>query len=196
MQRSMMCPRAVSRYAASEIALASSSDIRLALASPSYAGVDVDCLRHHASAPRVARSAGLDLDQAIAAGASGDQSAALTLRRSGSVLVTDRVIDRATGALGSRMNHTWYVTFEVPRSGTLVQRRNPRLSKTFDTEAEARDFARTKFDAGLIVTAGTINPHLPRRAIPSEEIPVWLQSDQAQEPADKEDARESTAKKD
>jgi len=94
------------------------------------------------------------------------------------------------------MNHTWYVTFEVPRTGTLVQRRNPRLSKTFDTEAEARDFARTKFDAGLIVTAGTINPHLPRRAIPSEEIPVWLESDQAPEPADREDAHESTAKKD
>ena len=78
----------------------------------------------------------------------------------------------------------------------MVQRRNPRLSKTFDTEAEARDFARTKFDAGLIVTAGTINPHLPRRAIPSEEIPVWLESDQPPEPADREDAHESTAKKD
>lgn len=94
------------------------------------------------------------------------------------------------------MNHTWYVTFEVPRSGTLVQRRNPRLSKTFDTETEARDFARTKFNAGLVVTAGTINPHLPRRAIPSEEIPVWLESDRAPEPADNEDAHEPTAKKD
>ena len=75
---------------------------------------------------------------------------------------------------GSGMiNHTWYVTFEVPRTGALVQRRNPRLTKTFETEAEARDFARAKFDGGLIVTAGTINPHLPRRAIPSEEIPAW-----------------------
>ena len=82
------------------------------------------------------------------------------------------------------MNHIWYVTFEVPRSGTLVQRRNPRLTKTFETEAEARDFARTKFDGGLIVTAGTINPHLPRRAIPSEEIPAWLESDPTQEPRD------------
>jgi len=94
------------------------------------------------------------------------------------------------------MKHTWYVTFEVPRSGTLVQRRNPRLTDTFDTEAEARDFARTKFDAGLIVTAGTINPHLPRRAIPSEEIPVWLESDRTAEPAGKEGAHETTAKKD
>ena len=91
------------------------------------------------------------------------------------------------------MNHTWYVTFEVPRSGTLVlRRRNPRLTKTFETEAEARDFARPKFDGGLIVTAGTINPHLPRRAIPSEEIPAWLESGQAPETTDKEDAPGST----
>jgi hypothetical protein len=85
------------------------------------------------------------------------------------------------------MNHVWYVTYEVPRSGTLVQRRNPRLTKTFDTEAEAREFARTKFDCGLIVTAGTIIPHLPRRAIPSEEIPAWLESGSTQDTNDREE---------
>ena len=74
------------------------------------------------------------------------------------------------------MNQTWYVTFEVPRSGTLVQRRNPRLTKTFDTEAEAREFARTKFDGGLILSAGTLNPQRPRRVIPPVEVPVWLES--------------------
>jgi hypothetical protein len=94
------------------------------------------------------------------------------------------------------MNHTWYVTFEVPRTGTLVQRRNPRLTKTFETEAEARDFARTKFDGGLIVTAGTINPHLPRRAIPSAEIPAWLETGQAPEPKDGEDPHGPTTKTD
>ena len=94
------------------------------------------------------------------------------------------------------MNHTWYVTFEVPRSGTLVQRRNPRLTKTFDSEAEARDFARTKVDGGLIVTAGSINPHLPRRAIPSEKILAWLESDPAPEPSDREDAHVPTTKTD
>jgi hypothetical protein len=92
------------------------------------------------------------------------------------------------------MNHTWYVTFEVTRDGTLVQRRNPRLTKTFETEAEARDFARTKFEDGLIVTAGTINPHLPRRAIPSGEISAWLESGQAPEPKETEDAHGSTTK--
>jgi hypothetical protein len=93
------------------------------------------------------------------------------------------------------MNHTWYVTFEVPRSGTLAQRRNPRLTRTFETELEAKDFARSKFEGGLIVTAGTINPHLPRRAIPSEEIPAWLESDSVQD-ADKENAHGPTTKTD
>jgi hypothetical protein len=94
------------------------------------------------------------------------------------------------------MNHTWYVTFEVPRSGTLVQRRNPRLTKTFETEAEAMDFARTKFEGGLVVTAGTINPHSPRRAIPSEGIPAWLESGQTPEATDGEDAQGRATKTD
>ena len=63
-----------------------------------------------------------------------------------------------------------------------MQRRNPRLTKTFSTEAEAKDFARTKFDGGLIVTAGTLNPQLPRKSIPSVDIPAWLEAGQAPEP--------------
>jgi hypothetical protein len=74
------------------------------------------------------------------------------------------------------MKHTWYVTFEVPPDGTLSKRRHPRLTKTFETEAAAKDFARTKFNDGLIVTAGTIIPHVPRVAIPSVDIPAWLGS--------------------
>jgi len=78
----------------------------------------------------------------------------------------------------------------------LVQRRNPRLTNTFETEAEAKEFARTKFDGGLIVTAGTINPHLPRRAIPSEEIPAWLESDSRPDTRDPEDAHGPAKKTD
>ena len=73
------------------------------------------------------------------------------------------------------MKHTWYVTFEVPPDGTLLKRRHPRLTETFETEAAARNFARSKFNDGLVVTAGTIIPHLPRVAIPSVEIPAWLE---------------------
>jgi hypothetical protein len=70
------------------------------------------------------------------------------------------------------------------------------LTKTFDTETEARDFAKLKFDSGLIVTVGTINPHLPRRAIPSAEIPAWLQSSQTPETKDGDDARGPTTRTD
>lgn len=72
------------------------------------------------------------------------------------------------------MKHTWYITFEVPTDRTVLRRRHPRLTKTFETEVAAKDFARTKFSEGLIVTAGTIIPHLPRVSIPSTEIPAWL----------------------
>ncbi|WOH62850.1 MULTISPECIES: hypothetical protein [Bradyrhizobium] len=77
-------------------------------------------------------------------------------------------------ALG--MKHTWYVTFEVPLDGTLSRRRHPRLTNTFESEAAAKDFARTKFNDGLIVSAGTVIPHFPRVSIPSAEIPTWLEA--------------------
>lgn len=72
------------------------------------------------------------------------------------------------------MTRCWYVTFEVPREGTLVKRRNPRLTRTFETEADAKNFARIKCEEGLAVTAGTIIPHLPRKAIASVDIHAWL----------------------
>ncbi|OSJ26970.1 hypothetical protein BSZ19_35015 [Bradyrhizobium japonicum] len=75
------------------------------------------------------------------------------------------------------MKHTWYVTFEVRTDGALLRRRHPRLTKTFETEAEAKEFARAKFNGGLTVTAGTILPHLPRTSIPSADIPGWLEAD-------------------
>jgi hypothetical protein len=86
-----------------------------------------------------------------------------------------RLFKRGEATGGNRgMKYTWYVTFEVPTDGTLSRRRHPRLTQTFETEAAAKDFARTKFNEGLIVTAGTIVPHLPKVAIPSVEIPAWL----------------------
>jgi hypothetical protein len=97
---------------------------------------------------------------------------------------------------GSRMTHAWYVTFEVPRSGTLVRRRSPRSTKTFETEAEAKEFARGRYEDGLIVSAGTINPHLPRRAIPSSSIPDWLESGQKPDSAEQAGAPEPTTKRD
>jgi hypothetical protein len=79
------------------------------------------------------------------------------------------------------MTYAWYVTFEVHKRGTLLRRRSPRATKTFETEKEAKEFAREKFNEGLIVHAGTINPHLPRRTIPSSDVPNWL-DDQREQP--------------
>ncbi|WP_025038048.1 hypothetical protein [Bradyrhizobium sp. DOA9] len=73
---------------------------------------------------------------------------------------------------------TWYVTFEVRKRGLLLRQRTPRETKTFATEAEAKLFARAKLDEGLAVFAGTLNPQLPRRLIPSSDIAAWLAEEQ------------------
>ena len=81
------------------------------------------------------------------------------------------------------MARSWYVTFEVQKRGILPKRRSPRVTKTFETEAEAKDFARTKVGEGLRVYAGTINPHLPRQLIPSNRIHVWLDGSTQEQPS-------------
>lgn len=52
------------------------------------------------------------------------------------------------------------------------------MTKTFENESEAKNFAQAKFDEGLIVHAGTINPHLPRQLISSRNIVSWLHDGQ------------------
>lgn len=85
------------------------------------------------------------------------------------------------------MTYTWYVTFEVHKRGTMLKRRSPRATRTFETEAEAREFARAKFNEGLIVHAGTIIPHKPGRTIPSSDIADWLDGEREQQ--DRDDAQ-------
>jgi hypothetical protein len=69
---------------------------------------------------------------------------------------------------GQEMAHIWFVTFEVQKRGPWPKgRRTPRRTKTFETETEAKDFARSKLNEGLVVFAGTVNPYLPKQLIPS-----------------------------
>jgi hypothetical protein len=82
------------------------------------------------------------------------------------------------------MPYTWYVTFEVQKRGMLPRRRSPRATRKFETETEAKDFARTKHNEGLIVFAGTINPYSPKQLIPSSSIPSWIEHAEEQETAD------------
>ena len=68
----------------------------------------------------------------------------------------------------------WYVTFEIRKRGLLHRReRSPRETRMFETEAEAKTFARAKLDEGLIVFAGTINPHSPKQLILSQDVTRW-----------------------
>ena len=89
------------------------------------------------------------------------------------------------------MPHTWYVTFEAQKRGTLPKRRSPRETRTFQSEADAKAFAKVKFDEGLTVYAGTINPFLPRRLIPSSDIPSWIEQGQGGAAADGQARRET-----
>ena len=76
---------------------------------------------------------------------------------------------------GVAVSAIWYVTYEIRRRGLLARRaRSPRETRTFASESEAKAFARSKLDEGLVVFAGTINPHLPRQLIPSQNIADWL----------------------
>ena len=68
--------------------------------------------------------------------------------------------------------NTWYVSFNTPPPGTPG-----RITKTFQTEAEAKKFARLKLAEGRTVIAGTINPHVPKRTIATAEIYRWLEMD-------------------
>jgi hypothetical protein len=72
------------------------------------------------------------------------------------------------------MPHAWYVTFEMRKRGILPKRRTARVTRTFATEAEAKDFARARFNEGLVLFAGTLNPHVPKRLIPSHNVALWL----------------------
>ena len=72
------------------------------------------------------------------------------------------------------MRHTWYVTFVMKKRGLLRRPRTPRVTRTFETENEAKDFARARLNEGLPVHAGTINPHTPKQLIVASNIAAWL----------------------
>lgn len=78
------------------------------------------------------------------------------------------------------MAPSWYVTFEVRKSSLLPKKRGLRETKMFEKEAEAKTFARSKLEEGLMVFAGTINPHSPKQLIPASRIHIWLDGEQVE----------------
>src|SRR5690554_1712062 len=73
-----------------------------------------------------------------------------------------------------RSKHTWYVSFETPPAQAGEKRPYSRTTQTFQNESEARDFAREKLQISRDVSAGTLNPFLPKRVITSAQVYQWL----------------------
>jgi hypothetical protein len=49
------------------------------------------------------------------------------------------------------------------------------MTETFPNEREAKKFARAKLAETQKVGAGTLNPRLPKRTIPSAQMLEWLE---------------------
>jgi hypothetical protein len=73
--------------------------------------------------------------------------------------------------MANKSQGTWYVSFERPRG----MRTFARATETFPNEREAKKFARAKLVETPNVTAGTLNPHLPKRTIAATQIVQWLE---------------------
>lgn len=66
----------------------------------------------------------------------------------------------------------WYVSAYIPdkeKTGYYSRR-----SQSFTSENEAKEFAATKFAAGIEISAGTINPVMPKRVVGPSQISKWL----------------------
>ena len=69
-------------------------------------------------------------------------------------------------------NKSWYVAFEVRQR---EKREHARATETFPNEREAKKFARAKLVDTPNVSAGTLNPHLPKRTIAPAQMLEWLE---------------------
>ncbi|WGR92534.1 hypothetical protein MTX26_21100 [Bradyrhizobium sp. ISRA443] len=67
----------------------------------------------------------------------------------------------------------WYVSYAL-RDPNAGQQRFPRQTRTFSSERDAKVFAGSLLDQTEDVSAGTINPHQPRRVIAPAAIAAWV----------------------
>ena len=74
--------------------------------------------------------------------------------------------------MADRSKDTWYVSFE-PRK-LPGKRGHSRATERFPNEFEAKKVAKAKLADTKNVSAGTLNPHLPKRTIASTQIVQWL----------------------
>jgi hypothetical protein len=69
-----------------------------------------------------------------------------------------------------RSKDTWYVSFE-PKDRP---RGRYRMTATFRNDQDAKEFAKATLTDGLNVTAGSLNPLVPKRTISSKQVLDWL----------------------
>jgi hypothetical protein len=72
--------------------------------------------------------------------------------------------------MAGKSKGTWYVSFE-PRK----PRAHARVTETFPNEREAKKFARARLVDTPNVSAGTLNPHLPKKTIAPAQMLEWLE---------------------
>jgi hypothetical protein len=68
--------------------------------------------------------------------------------------------------------NTWYVSAYIPDKEKTGY--HSRRSQSFTSESEAKKFAAAGVKAGMEVSAGTINPVVPKRIIGPSQIRKWL----------------------
>ena len=67
---------------------------------------------------------------------------------------------------------SWYVAFRNPELPVGVY---VRTTKTFRTEWAAKRFAAERLEEGCDVSAGTLNPHYPKKTVGLAQIAGWLE---------------------
>jgi hypothetical protein len=72
----------------------------------------------------------------------------------------------------------WYVSFFTHGDPTLrgANRKYARATRSFKTEADAKSFAREIVENGWTASAGTLNPHLPKKIVSPDRVLDWIGS--------------------
>jgi hypothetical protein len=82
----------------------------------------------------------------------------------------------------------------MPRAPTGEKRPYSRKTRTFQSEIEAKDFAKEKLQDSRTVNAGTLNPFLPKRVITSAQIYEWLEAPLSSESEDPPHSEQSSVR--
>ena len=80
----------------------------------------------------------------------------------------------SSNAPGLINTHTWYVSYEL-KNWSDGPKHYARATKTFQSEVEAKIFAAQVLAEGCHPSAGTLNPHDPRKIVPPLQVKEWLE---------------------